>query len=1680
LKNTKIGRRRGTLFALPLDATFVICACVDRSYISPINSPLKRRDVDAKLIAQNITSSIPKHTFSLFDFSGHQRFSALTSYFLQGAQTLCVVFSMEQLQGDEKAATGNLAVWLDTAALYSRRDNRQVPIFLIGTHKDNVSSVDVHQQLSAQVVAALSTHQMWPAVAKNVISETESLLFFPVDATGRTNDSNLDKLLKDIELYGTGTEAPEYPINWLKVYDQLVALSSPSVSYSDVESIAGENGVLEAELLEMLQYMTDIGMLAWFDDGNLRNQVIIDVKKAFIEPISRILDDNSRNPDGSQKLRNDQLLMLNRGMVTKDLLLDLIGQANMNLVPFLLKHGIVVPWELSKKYLIPSLFPEDSAPADNLHWTNSDQVTTFYVVSAWSSELSHCVLSETELQEDCFFPLPLFYVVLARVLEASVKSQEVAFTKNWCILKFGNVAFRLEFRPSVNLIQVDVEGATAITVMNVLQSAAKKAVKPYHKAISIFTCVPQEASATGKLHLLPAAALQQAPAGPVRLDMRSSKLKITFDSESVGSNFSWLITSPRSKELFDVFISYPWNDAESQFATSLASRLSDYVVGNRMMSACIGRERLRGKHSTRQYQFDALTKASVVVVLLSPRALETVMEHACGEVDDLLLEWLCALALLRIQAQQPDKVALRRVLVVNLFDSAETDVASLMSMIPNRRPEKTQQAAVELFSAVKLKLPTDLERFVSTATVRGVLEHFIRAQTITASSISNTDLALTQCVSETVAAVLNRDGVSDSGRLFPGGGLRKETRSMSVVDIRGNISQSLTGSPGSQPEPEFDKPRALEDITTSELGELLASWDLEKYVEPFKTNSISGASIGEIPFTTPEGLMESLRVMNVTVNLVHARQMFRRFQIIKGCNPEPLAAAAAETVPVVTVQPAQSSKQLTPSAKTNQQVLEEFKGKYKCNSVEISILASQVSQFGLEQARVLKGEFLDARNHATPCIVKRSVTADEVVALQREINILQKLHQFPAVVEAYYFSPALPSPYFVLENFGDDLLKVLTPTTPRQTCEMIAQKLIQCVTSLHSKRIMHGDLKPQNILYRMTSQDIEVKLCDLDSAATIDEEVFPFVNNCFKYTPGFECPEFVLGHNHSARPGVLKASASLDYFTLGLVLCQLFNGQRNSLFSGRDSASLLSFFTNEASLANQLRQLKHCTTMAEFIVKLCRINPTERVVDASIVKKAFGGVTVIIEQVNDANEEIERLKKQLQSKFEGLNDSLGDIMSASLSRSDPSGQHEAMIERMFSMVAESNRQMKVAIETNRVQQTNDIMGALKDSILSAVQRDVANSSKTSALESKLSEIQSYLRNSHENQQESAQAFMACLSRLENDMKDVKEDIRSIKTHMIEFGDSLRTIVSQNANLRYVLDKMDSDLYRMEEKDRTDKANTQRILSQLEASVAALPNIDELYAIREQISQKISGQSEMLNTLIRKTYDVPTLMVLFPDIPAGVNVFDPRRFVQDSYRLCFLCSHTLRVVTCGPKGNGYLITAPKHWVKKAAPVLLVGLCLLKVGMAVAGIPPHIPGLPAVMQALGDAAVDQSSNFVHAMTTSVMGLTQGDTRIASLNPETIDVSMEGTREAYLLIKQKMEEVDRGLKQTGLRFVTDKTSGISQWIADDDEVEKSFRANHGARQSSRSGLSSIPSQPQMIRSKSGANLLNKWFSR
>lgn len=90
----------------------------------------------------------------------------------------------------------------------------------------------------------------------------------------------------------------------------------------------------------------------------------------------------------------------------------------------------------------------------------------------------------------------------------------------------------------------------------------------------------------------------------------------------------------------------------------------------------------------------------------------------------------------------------------------------------------------------------------------------------------------------------------------------------------------------------------------------------------------------------------------------------------------------------------------------------------------------------------------------------------------------------------------------------------------------------------------------------------------------------------------------------------------------------------------------------------------------------------------------------------------------------------------------------------------------------------------------------------------------------------------------------------------------------------------------------------------------------------QLLERQAEQSSMLQTLIKDTHKVPTLVFFIRELPSGLRRASPLRLVRNTYRLFFICSHTHQIVHCGPDGMGYLIKVPKAWVKYAAPVLQV--------------------------------------------------------------------------------------------------------------------------------------------------------------
>ena len=114
----------------------------------------------------------------------------------------------------------------------------------------------------------------------------------------------------------------------------------------------------------------------------------------------------------------------------------------------------------------------------------------------------------------------------------------------------------------------------------------------------------------------------------------------------------------------------------------------------------------------------------------------------------------------------------------------------------------------------------------------------------------------------------------------------------------------------------------------------------------------------------------------------------------------------------------------------------------------------------------------------------------------------------------------------------------------------------------------------------------------------------------------------------------------------------------------------------------------------------------------------------------------------------------------------------------------------------------------------------------------------------------------------------------------------------------------------------------------------------------QLSYAVQAHESVLDTLVNKTKECPSLAILLPCKRSWKDWLSPTVLTQNKFMLTFLCPVSLCVVEFGPKGLGMEVAAPKEWVKKWGPALLVTLKVLHVAVAagrVLGVP--LPSLPS---------------------------------------------------------------------------------------------------------------------------------------
>ncbi|XP_050406607.1 serine/threonine-protein kinase D3 isoform X1 [Patella vulgata] len=167
------------------------------------------------------------------------------------------------------------------------------------------------------------------------------------------------------------------------------------------------------------------------------------------------------------------------------------------------------------------------------------------------------------------------------------------------------------------------------------------------------------------------------------------------------------------------------------------------------------------------------------------------------------------------------------------------------------------------------------------------------------------------------------------------------------------------------------------------------------------------------------------------------------------------------------------------------------------------------------------------REVAIKVIDKMRFPTKQEAQLKTEVAILQNLHH-PGSVNLEQMFETPERIFVVMEKLKGDMLEMILSSPKGRLSERITKYLISqilmALKHLHSKSIVHCDLKPENVLLTTETAFPQVKLCDFGFARIIGEKSF---RRSVVGTPAYLAPEVL------KRKGYNR---SLDMWSVGVVI----------------------------------------------------------------------------------------------------------------------------------------------------------------------------------------------------------------------------------------------------------------------------------------------------------------------------------------------------------------------------------------------------------------------------------------------------------------------------------------------------------------------------------------------------------------
>ena len=633
---------------------------------------------------------------NLLDFGGQKAFYSLHSLYLTRYSVYLVVFNMQWLVGpaaDEVGRDGMtkrascfsfLTFWLNSIYLHAKAaDDSVAPILLVGTHGDRIRSAAEHEAISSMIHDRFKASPVFSSVIplkQGTAGSGRGLLwFFPVDNTKSSADECIEKMKAAVQ---ECLKKEEYlkrkvPLPWLRALDAVQATKQPHISLDAVMAIAQQSGLpvtqlpLEDEVLRMLKYFSELGLLMHHNRPTLRHLVVLDTLRCLVNPASIVMCQHDIHMlevhETARRSKSEAYRRLTtEGVLDKSLLQVLWADCrdiSEEVAELMVLYGLMVPLlekaqGLFNQYLVPSLLPAVAAEAkagvkSHCYFLFGTKEQT----ASWERN-GNVASSVVALQGFC--PAGLFSRLTGKIVS------ECQSTYNYFASQYGSSAtsacfgrhmFVVQELAGMNVIQLLVTVENPRKLVSEMSRLVQLVISEMIPSLSFIVAVFDDGSSrqnfqrasveTAHFVSLSQAVKCISSGGIVHLNSATNTFLSAADARVLLQRW---IPPTGLRDCYDVFLSYRWTGSfDEDLTLGLFNNLSEDVFGSsgREINVFLDKRRLQDGRNFQDDFADALLKTSMPVVILSTAALQRMVKlTADSAIDNLLLEWTLIVELL--------------------------------------------------------------------------------------------------------------------------------------------------------------------------------------------------------------------------------------------------------------------------------------------------------------------------------------------------------------------------------------------------------------------------------------------------------------------------------------------------------------------------------------------------------------------------------------------------------------------------------------------------------------------------------------------------------------------------------------------------------------------------------------------------------------------------------------------------------------------------------------------------------------------------------------------------------------------------------------------------------------------------------------------------------------------------